>query len=124
MKRILFSVCLSFFVITSLWAQSMSDEEVASFAASQHKAGVSETEIATRLLQRGATMAQLQRIRQQYNRQINRNGLDATVDNALSGAENRMRVNNGETDAATVTTNEELAAPIETITLSGQRVFF
>ena len=123
MKRILFSVCLSFFVITSLWAQSMSDEEVASFAASQHKAGVSETEIATRLLQRGATMAQLQRIRQQYNRQINRNGLDATVDNALSGAENRMRVNNGETDAATVTTNEELAAPIETITLSGQRVF-
>ena len=101
----------------------MSDAEVASFAVSQQKAGLSETEIATRLLQRGATMAQLQRIRQQYSRQINRSGLNGTVDNALSGAANRMRVNNGETSAAIVTTNEELAAPIEATTPSDQRVF-
>ena len=123
MKRFLFSVCLSFFAIVSVWGQSMSDVEVANYAAEQKKAGVSETEIATRLLQRGATMAQLQRLRQQYSNQIDRSGLSGTVDNALSGAENRMRVNNGETTAAEVTTNEELSAPIEASTSLGQRVF-
>ena len=123
MKRFLFSVCLSFFAIVSVWGQSMSDVEVANYAAEQKKAGVSETEIATRLLQRGATMAQLQRLRQQYSNQIDRSGLSGSVDNALSGAENRMRVNNGETTAAEVTTNEELSAPIEATTSLGQRVF-
>ena len=123
MKRIIFSICLSFFAIVSVWGQAMSDAEVASYAAAQQKAGVSETEIASRLLQRGATTAQLQRMRQQYSRQIDRSGMGGTIDNALSGAANRMRVNNGETSQATVTTNEELAAPIEATTPSGQRVF-
>ena len=84
----------------------MSDAEVASYAAQQQKAGVSETEIASRLLQKGATMAQLQRMRQQYSKQIDKSGMSGRVDNALSGAENRMRVNNGESSEASVTTNE------------------
>jgi protein involved in polysaccharide export with SLBB domain len=123
MKRFLICVCLSFLAIGSVWGQSMSDVEVANYAAEQKKAGVSETEIATRLLQRGATMAQLQRLRQEFSKQIDNSGMGGRVDNAISGAENRMRINNGETTAAEVTTNEELSAPIEATTSLGQRVF-
>ena len=124
MKRFLLTLCLSLCTLMIAWGQSMSDAEVASYAAQQQKAGVSETEIASRLLQKGATMAQLQRMRQQYSQQINKSGMAGKVDNALSGAENRMRVNNGETSEAAVTTNEELAAPIEEATTpTGQRVF-
>ncbi|MBQ7686315.1 MAG: SLBB domain-containing protein [Bacteroidaceae bacterium] len=123
MKRIILSICLSFFAIVSVWGQAMSDAEVASYAAEQKKAGVSETDIASNLLQKGATMAQLQRLRQQFSKQIDKSGMGGTVDNALSGAENRMRVNNGETSQATIITNEELSTPIETTAFSGQRVF-
>lgn len=125
MKRILLTLCLSLCTLMAAWGQSMSDAEVASYAAQQQKAGVSETEIASRLLQKGATMAQLQRMRQQYSKQIDKSGMSGRVDNALSGAENRMRVNNGESSEASVTTNEELAAPVEEAVAptTGQRVF-
>ena len=86
MKRIILSICLSFFAIVSVWGQAMTDAEVASYAAEQKKAGVSEIDIASNLLQKGATMAQLERLRQQFSKQIDRSGMGGTVDNALSGA--------------------------------------
>ena len=89
---IILSVC----TIIQAFGQSMTDKQVLQYAARQKKAGMSETEIATNLLQRGATMAQLQQLRQQYSQQISKSGMSENVDNAISGAENRMRINNGE----------------------------
>lgn len=47
-------------------------------------------------------MEQVRRLRAQYSKQITSKGLDDAVDNAITGAENRMRVNNGETSAAAI----------------------
>ena len=69
----------------------MTDTQVLKYAARQKKAGMSEAEIAAYLLQRGATTAQLQQLRQQYSQQINKSGMSGSVDNAISGAANRMR---------------------------------
>ena len=48
------------------WSQTMSDTQVLQYVQREMKAGTSQAQIATSLLQRGATMQQLQRIRSQY----------------------------------------------------------
>ena len=96
MRRVSLIIILSFCTIIQALGQSMTDKQVLQYAARQKKAGMSETEIAADLLKRGATMAQLQQLRQQYSQQISKSGMSENVDNAISGAENRMRINNGE----------------------------
>ena len=92
MKRVLL-IMLCFMALTTAWSQSMTDQELVKYAIEQKKAGASETDIAKQLMQRGATVDQIQRIRQQYAKQINQSGMSGTVDNAI-GEANRMRVNN------------------------------
>lgn len=96
MRRIFTTLIFSFCTVLFALGQSLTDAQVMQYAARQKKAGMSETEIAANLLQRGATMAQLQQLRQQYSQQINKSGMSGHVDNAINGAENRMRINNGE----------------------------
>ena len=88
MRRISLIIILSFCTIIQAFGQSMTDKHVLQYAARQKKAGMSETEIAANLLQRGATMAQLQQLRQQYSQQISKSGMSGNVDNAISGTEN------------------------------------
>lgn len=127
MKRYFMGLILSLCTFTYAFGQSISDAEVVKYALEAKKSGASETEIATKLMQRGATMAQIQRLRSQYSKQITSGGLDATVDNAISGAENRMRVNNGETTEQAVVTAEELGEGVPDVEgpslPAGKRVF-
>ena len=50
-------------------AQSMTDTEVLKFIQKEYSKGTSQTEILTKLLKKGVTTAQLQRIRKKYNKQ-------------------------------------------------------
>ena len=72
----------------------VSDAQVVRSAASQKRAGASEAQIATQLLQQGATPQQLQRLRNQYADQINKAGMGDAVDNGLREAVDRSRTNN------------------------------
>ena len=115
----------SFVLVSGSFAQKLSDQQVIQMAVQEKKAGASETEIATRLMQKGATMDQIQRIRSQYAQQITKRGMDDTVDNALGDAQARMRTNNEPNDNA-VTTSENATAPDyvpEALAPSGKRVF-
>lgn len=125
MKKILFSLILMMSLSTVAYAQGISDAEVVRYAAELKKNGAADTEIATKLMQRGATMAQMQRLRSQYSKQLTDKGLAGSVDNALSGTENRMRVNNGETSEQAVVTAEELGEPVLEAPASapGKKVF-
>ena len=69
----------------------VSDAQVVRSAASQQRAGASEAQIATQLLQQGATPQQLQRLRNQYADQINKAGMGDAVDNGLREAVDRSR---------------------------------
>lgn len=71
----------------------VSDGQVVRSAASQKRAGASETQIATQLLQQGATPQQLQRLRNQHANQINKAGMGNAVDNGLREAVDRSRTN-------------------------------
>ena len=123
-KRIVLFLC-SFVLVSGSFAQKLSDQQVIQMAVQEKKAGASETEIATRLMQKGATMDQIQRIRSQYAQQITKRGMDDTVDNALGDAQTRMRTNNEPNDNA-ITTSENATAPDyvpEALAPSGKRVF-
>ncbi len=100
MRKILFLFLCSLVLTNTGWAQSLSDQQVLQYAVQQKKAGKSEADIASGLMQKGATMDQLQRIRSQYAQQITKRGMDDTVDNALGDAQARMRTNNEPNDNA------------------------
>ncbi len=111
MKRILL-LMLCMMAFTASWSQSMTDQELVKYAIEQKKAGASETDIAKQLMQRGATIDQIQRIRQQYAKQINQSGMAGSVDNAI-GEANRMRVNNEQkrdNDIVTSPSNKAVAS--------------
>ena len=110
MRKLLFIFLCSFVLTNASWAQSLSDQQVLQYAAQQKKAGKSETEIAAALMQKGATMEQIQRLRSQYAKQITRQGMDTNVDNAIADARDRMRVNNEVADNEIVT-HERANAP-------------
>lgn len=106
-------------------AQGLTDQQVMQMAVKEKQSGASEADIASRLLRKGATMEQIQRMRQQYAKQITNRGLDNTVDNAIGNAADRMRTKMTPGDSAVVT-HEETTSPHdvqEVLTPSGKRVF-
>ena len=125
MRKLLILFLCSFALVSGSFAQKLSDQQVIQMAVKEKQAGASETEIATRLMQKGATMDQLQRIRSQYAQQITKRGLDDTVDNAIGNAQARMRTNNEPNDNA-ITASGGAEAPRyvpEAMSPSGKRVF-
>ena len=83
-------VLLTICTITVTFGQRLSDSEVLSIAVQEKKSGASEADIAAKLMQKGATIEQIQRIRQQYAKQITNRGLDNSVDNAVGNVQERM----------------------------------
>ena len=85
---------LSFGLSATALGQSMSDTQVLQYVMQQKKAGKSENDIAQGLLQKGATLEQIQKIRQQYASQLEKTGMGQAADKAIGDAQNRMRQNN------------------------------
>ena len=65
MKKILLSLALLLSMATPSLAQGMSDSQVQSYIQREMKTGASQSQIAMRLMQRGVTAQQLQRVRKQ-----------------------------------------------------------
>ena len=130
MKKILFTLIMMMGMSMGAYAQKISDTQALQYAVQLKKQGASESDIAAKLLQRGATMDQIQRMRRQYAKQITNQGMDNTVDNAIGDAQNRMRVNNEVTDNE-ITTHEGEMAPVyqapeaaaTTVEETGKKVF-
>ena len=86
-----------FFLLTVLlplvaYAQ-MSDQQVIQFAQAEYKAGTSQAQIVTKLVQKGVTMDQIRRLRNQYDKQINQAGLTGKANAAVAEVGNRLRSN-------------------------------
>jgi len=110
MKKIILFFTFSFGLLSPAIGQGMSDAQLIKEAVAAKKSGASESEIATQLMQHGATMEQIQRLRSQYAKQLTNRGLDSNVDNAIGNAKNRMRVNN-EVAHNEIVTHERANAP-------------
>ena len=92
MKKLLFLLLLSFSTLM-LSAQGMSDQQVMQFIQREVKAGTSQSQIVTKLMQKGVKIDQIRRLRQQYDKQIKQRGGADAADAAVSAADSRMRQN-------------------------------
>ena len=66
-KKLFSLLLLTFLVNGSIWAQSMSDEQVISYIKTATEAGKSQKQIMTELAARGVTRAQAERIKKRYD---------------------------------------------------------
>lgn len=78
---------------TIAFAQGMSDQQVMQFLQQEVKAGTSQSQIVTKLMQKGVKIEQIRRIRQQYDKQLKSRGASGAADAAVSAADSRMRSN-------------------------------
>jgi len=93
--RKLFLVLL--LVPLAVLAQStMSDSQVMNFIQRETKAGTSRSQIVTKLVQRGVSIDQIRRIRNQYEKQLRSRGLSGAADEAVEEVGSRMRANNSD----------------------------
>lgn len=98
MKKLFLSLAMLFALGTTMDAQStMTDQQLVTFLLQEKEKGSSQSEIITKLMQRGVDIQQIQRVKRKYERQIQQAGMGAVADQAMSSAENRMRTNNGQT---------------------------
>ena len=95
MKKIVFLMLLSLGLSMTAFSQSMSDTQILQYVMQQKKLGKAESEIAQDLLKKGATLEQIQKMRQKYAKQLEQTGMGQTADKALGDASDRMRKNNG-----------------------------
>lgn len=96
-------------------AQSgMTDTQVMQFVAREAKAGTSQSQIVTKLMQRGVKIDQIRRVRNQYDKQIRSRNMSAAADAAVNEVGNRMRnsasqqqeLENGKVNTASANAND------------------
>ena len=86
-------VFLSLSLSQTVFGQSMSDTQILQYVMQQKKLGKSESDIATELLKKGATLEQIQNMRQKYAKQLEQHSMAGEADKAIDAA-SRMRQNN------------------------------
>ena len=80
----------------SVMAQSgMTDDQVMSFVAKEHSAGTSNSQIVTKLMQRGVDISQIRRVREKFEKMQKQGSLASATDR--TGNTSRLRSNNGKT---------------------------
>ena len=93
MKRISFIVLLSLFSLCTF--SQMSDSQVLQFIQRETKAGTSQAQIATKLMQRGVKMDQIRRLRDQYARRQAAATGNAATSGSTSSSGSRLRQGSG-----------------------------
>ena len=73
----------------------MTDDQVMSFVAKEHSAGTSNSQIVTKLMQRGVDISQIRRVREKYEKMQKQGSLASATDR--TGNTSRLRSNNGKT---------------------------
>ena len=97
MKKYAILALLTVLSIGTANAQSstMTDDQVMRFVVKEHESGTANSQIVTKLIQRGVDISQIRRVRKNYERQMKEGGLEAS--NTSAGNSTRMRTNNGKT---------------------------
>lgn len=111
MKKVLFSVLLTFCTLSLMAQSTMTDSQVAQFIQREMKAGSSQSQIVTKLMQRGVKIDQIRRVRAQYQKQQQDQSMGSVNNNQPST--NRLRNNNSEERDENLTTkgyNETLSS--------------
>ena len=123
MKRyLLLFICV--LCMVSGYTQSMTDKQVIQFIAREHKAGRSQSQIMTALVQRGVKVDQIRRLRNQYDKQLKERGITVAADGTVNVPVDRLKANNDGTVSqdlntakvgTTGTVTTDASAEVETV---------
>lgn len=92
MKKVLFSLLLTICTL-SVMAQGMTDSQVADFIKREVKAGTSQAQIVTKLVQRGVPIDQIRRVRNQADERVSGSGVDNNAAGTGTDVNERVRQN-------------------------------
>ena len=95
MKRFLLYLLLAVLMPVAVAAQSMTDDQVMSFVAKEHASGTSNSQIVTKLMQRGVDISQIRRVRNKYEKQMKQGSTGYVAANGQEKDMTRMRTDNG-----------------------------
>lgn len=105
MRKLFFCIFLLISASQCLYAQSgMTDDQVIRMIQREQKAGSSQAQIVTKLMQSGVDISQIRRLKDKYDRQMNQKGLGNVSDETLQPDDSRMRKN--KQDAANSAANK------------------
>ena len=94
MRKLFFCIFLLISAAQCLYAQSgMTDDQVIRMIQREQKAGSSQAQIVTKLMQSGVDISQIRRLKDKYDRQMNQKGLGSVSDETLQPDNSRMRKN-------------------------------
>lgn len=103
MKKLVFLIFIAAMPML-VGAQGMSDQQVMTFIAAEAKAGTSQAQIVTKLMQRGVKIDQIRRLRNQYDKQIGSAGKSGAADGAVRMAADRMAGNSDQSSSQELST--------------------
>ena len=98
MKKFLLTTAMCLVTTLSIHAQ-MSDQQIIEFIAREQKAGSNQSQIVTKLMQKGVKIEQIRRLRNQYSKQLNKSGKSGQADAAVNEMSSRMRQNQSSKNA-------------------------
>ena len=96
MKRFIIYIFMLMLVPMTSMAQAMSDAQVAQYITKEHAMGTSNTQIVTKLIQKGVNIQQIRRVRKQFEKMQNESSLGSNT-SQVTNKSHRLRVNNGNT---------------------------
>ena len=93
-RNFAFALCVMLTWGMAVNAQSMSDEQVMQYVVTEYNKGTSQSQIVTKLMQKGVDISQIRRVRQKYERQAKNGGLGIKDITGEEASDNRLRTNN------------------------------
>lgn len=98
---------LMLFVILLPASAQMSDQQAMKFIQQEMKAGTSQSQIVTKLMQKGVKIEQIRRLRNQYDKELKARGAAGAADAAVTEVDARMRSNGTGQQAQDVVVGKE-----------------
>ena len=103
MKKKLFATFLFLGLTLTAFGQGMSDTQILQYVMQQKKLGKAESDIATELLKKGATLEQIQNMRQKYAKQLEQHSMAGEADKAIEASAALFGQGTNKTDIPTIT---------------------
>ncbi len=100
MKKVIYISLINLFLLVSATVLAgMTDSQVIAFAKKELKAGTSQAQIVTKLMQKGVDISQIRRVRDKYQKEMNGSEQELNDDDTKksSNTGEGLRVNNGDT---------------------------
>ena len=95
-KHLILAFIMAFSATVSFAQSSMTDQQIMDFVIEEQQKGTEQSQIVTKLMQRGVTIDQIRSVKNKYERQMGNQGLGVKDITTTGKSTDRLRKNNGD----------------------------